>query len=494
MKELKIILNVLGLYIITILVVPPLFAQGYGRTLTYQGLDQYLLHSASGRAMGGISIGVKQDIGLMFENPATLHSLQRIQVSLGGQVSSQDLEQEQNYAPVRYYPNLSLLLEGLTGYIPDPDTSLIGFTAQDTVQRPFDDIGPNWSKSNNQQMPLQALLAVPVSLGNVKIVGGIGAVRYADLTHYYQNNNILSPAILSQRPLPTFRPTDDNPLEVDWLQSIRSREGSVQGYGFALAGSIEKYKLAFGFSGMVLQGNSDDYEQEIGRGNLTFFSNAFRIDSVYHRITRTGTSDYHGSEFTLSSILTGRYASIGFSVKLPTTITRTYTMQVTTDTTGLPFSSTMEGEDKLKLPWRGMIGLSFTPKENLTVSLEYEYHPYQSVRYVDSQGTETSPWLKASLFRVGAEYMIAPWLAVRGGMQGDAEVFEPEGNQIIGEPVSYTVYSTGIGVVFSGLHLDVTYEYSMMKYDDTWSSAISKNSEQRHTMVTQLSYQLPWMP
>ncbi len=494
MKKLKIIARVSSFCIIAIFLMQPLTAQGYGGALTFQGLDNFSLHSAGSRAMGGVTVGVKQDIGLMFQNPATLQSLQGIQISLGGQISSSDLEQEQNYAPVRYYSNLSLLLEGLTAYIPDPDTSLVGVTAQDTVQRPFDDIGPNWSQSNDNSLPLQALLAAPVSLGNVKIVAGIGAVRYADLAHYYQNNNVLSPGILSQRPLPTLRPTDDNPIEVEWLQTARSREGSINGYGFALAGAVEKYNLSLGFSGMVLDGSSDDYEQELGRGNLTFFSNAFRIDSVYSRVTKTGTSDYSGNEFTLSGLVTGRYVSIGLSVKPPLTITRTYTMQVSTDTTGTPVLSTIQGEDKLKLPWRGTIGLSLTPKENLTVGLEYDYRPYESVKYIDSEGAETSPWLAASLFRVGAEYMAAPWLALRGGIRGEAEVFEPEGNQIVGDPVTYTVYSAGIGVAFSGLFLNAAYEYSMMKYQDTWASAISKNSEQQHTIVVQLAYRLPWMP
>jgi opacity protein-like surface antigen len=491
MKELKIMLKILGFCIILFLLVQPLPAQGYGGPLTFEGLDHYFLYSATGRAMGGVTIGVQQDIGLMFQNPATLNLLPGVQVSLGGLTSSQNLNQEQNYAPVRYYPNLSLLLEGLTAKIPNPDTSLIGFTAQDTVQRPFDNIGPNWSKSKNQNIPLQALMGVPISSGNIRIVAGIGAVEYANLDHYYQNNNVLSPSIMSQRPLPTMRPTDDNPLQVEWLQSVRSRKGSIRGYGVALAGGIEKYHLSLGFSGMLLKGSSDDFEQEVGRGNLTFYSNAFRVDSVYSRITKKGTSDFSGQEFNLSSILTGKYASIGFSVVLPATITRTYSMQATTDTTGIPSLSLIKGEDKLRLPWRGTIGLSLNPKENLTVGLEYEFRPYASARYISSNGTETSSWLSSSLFRVGAEYRILPWLALRGGMRGEAEVFQPEGNKFEGEPATYTVYSTGFGVFHSGLQLNVAYEYSLMKYQDVWSTAISKNSERRHTITANVAYTIP---
>ncbi|MGH7597363.1 MAG: hypothetical protein ACREOI_13505 [bacterium] len=424
----------------------------------------------------------------MFQNPAALQSIKEIQVSLGGLQLSKDAKQEQNYAPVRYYPNLSLLLEGLTARIPNPDTNLVGFTAQDTVQRPFDDIGPNWSRSKNRSAPLQALLAVPVSLGNVKIVAGAGAVEYADLNHYYQNNNVLSPTILSQRPLPTFRPTDDNPIEVDWSQTVRSREGSMQGYGIALAGSVGS--LSIGLSGLVLDGSSDDFERRVARGRLTFFSNAFRADSVYGSITKTGTSDFNGREFTLSSILNGRYVSIGFSIKPPATITRKYAMQLETDTTGTPSLTTIQGEDELKLPWRGTIGLALAPRGNLTLGLEYEFRPYESARYVDADGAETSSWLSASLFRIGAEYMIASWLALRGGMRGAAEVFQPEGNPIDGEPVTYTIYSAGFGVFYSGLRLNVAYENALMKYQDIWASAISKNNERRHTIVAQLSYEI----
>ncbi len=490
MKKYKPGLRVLILCVIPVIFVQPLFAQGYGGSLTFQGLDHFALHSAGGRAMSGIAIGVKQDPGVMFQNPATLKSIQKIQVSLGGLTVFTNVKQEQQYAPVRYYSNLSLLLEGLTAQIPDPDTALFGFTAQDTVQRPFDDMGPDWSRSKNRSIPLQALLAVPVSFGNVKIVAGFGAVEYADLSHYYQNNNVLSPSILSQRPLPTLRPTDDNPLEVAWSQSIRSREGSIQGYGIALAASLEKYNLSFGFSGMILDGSTDDFEQQVSRGELTFFSNAFRADSVYSRTIRTGTSDFSGHEFTISSILTGRYVSIGFSVKLPTTITRKYMMQVTeTTTSAVPYS--IEGEDQLELPWRGTVGLSLTPRENLTVGLEYEFRPYESVRYVDSKEMETSPWLSASLFRLGAEYRITPWLALRGGMRGEAEVFETEGNHIDDDPVTCTVYSTGFGLFFSGVCFNVSYENFLMKYQDIWSSAISKNRERHQTIVAQLSCELP---
>jgi opacity protein-like surface antigen len=493
MKKSIIFSGILQQYLIAFLFAGQMFAQGYGGVLTFQGLDHYALHSAGTRAAGGITIGVQQDIGSMFQNPATLTSIEAMNVSLGGMYWSSDIEQEQNYAPVRYYSNLSLLLEGLTAGIPDPDTSLVGFSPQDSVQRPYDQIGPDWSRSADNKIPLQLLLAVPASLGQVKIVTGIGAVKYSDLNHYYQHNNVLSPSILSQRPLPTLRPTDDNPLAVDWSQTIRSREGGINGYGMALAASVEKYNLSIGFSGLVLDGSSDDFEQQVSRGRLTFYSNAFRADSVHSIITKTGTSDFSGQEFTLSSIISGRYVSAGFSVKFPSTITRAYNMEIRTDTTGTVSVSTLAGKDKMELPWRGTIGLALTPGKNLTIGLEYEFHPYASASYIDTDGTESTPWLSSSLFRAGLVYQTASWLTLRGGMRGQAEVFEAEGNYIDDEPVVYTVYSAGLGLFYSNLRLDLTYEYSQMKYQDIWASAISKNSDQRHMIIGQISYEIPWI-
>lgn len=472
----------------------PVFAQGYTGPLTIQGLDRNTLHSAAGRGMGGITIGLRNEIGLMFHNPATLGSLTATKITLGGIHQSEGAEQVQQYAPVRYYSNFSLLMEGLTHLIPDPDPLLGGSSSADTVQRPFDNIGPNWSRSKNHDIPLQGFFAMPVTVGGVKLAVGLGAVEYADLNHFYQNNNTLSPPVFLQRPVPTFRPTNDAPVAVDWSQYIRSREGSLRGYGVALSGSLAEGDLSFGISGMMIQGTSDDVEQLLGRGRMTFFSNSFRLDSVYRQIKSIGTSDYSGQEITLGGIYRGRHLSIGFAAKLPTTITRTFSTVVEADTTGIISTSTMSGEDQIQLPWRGTVALSLTPRENVMLGFEYEIRSYASAVYTSSGGIDASPWLSSSVFHIGAEYTPEPWLALRVGIRGQAEVFEPEGNPIAGEPVTFSVYSAGFGVFHAGLHFNVTYEYSQMKYQDIWGSAVSLNSVKRNTVVADLSYEIPWMP
>lgn len=465
-------------------------AQGYGGPLGMHGLHQLNMHAAAARAFGGVTLGLREEIGIMFHHPAALHALSTAQFSIGLYQENRDLQQKQEYAPVRYYPNLSLLLEGLTYKIPDPDSTRVGTSPRDTVQRPFDDIGPNWKHKRRSSNPLQGMIALPLRFTGFRLVAGLGAVEYANLDHYYQHNNVLNPSILSQRPLPTPRPTDDNPLQVDWYQFIRSRQGTLQGFGGAIAADVEALKLAIGLSGLVIRGSSEDLEQEIARGRLTFYSNAFRVDSVYRRVTRSGTSTFSGYEFTLSSILYGRYVSLGVVLKPPVTFTRTFSLEVTTDTGSHTTVAALQGEDRMRLPWRGTIGLVLRPRDELMVGMEYELRPYGSARYTDAQGNIHRPWVSANLFRVGAEVRMAPWLRLRGGIRGEAEVFAPEGSPIEEDAVSYEVYSVGMGIAYHRVRLNFAYEYAHIKYQDVWASALSKNSAVRHALTANVGFSL----
>jgi hypothetical protein len=456
-----------------------------------QGFGQATFHSAAQRGFGGVTIGLSNDLGVMFHNPAALQSLDGPAISVGGLGQFLSAGQVQQYAPVKYYSNLSLLLEGLTGSIPDPDSLFGGATAADTVQRPYDSIGPNWSSSKSRARPIQVFLGAPFEYSGFKFVAGAGAVEYADLNYDYQNNNVLTPSILSERPLPTPRPPSDaNPTLVQWSQRITSRNGAVRGYGVALSGSLPEYDISVGVSGMLLTGSSDDFDRAVSRGLLTFYTNYFRLDSVYGLVTRTGRSEFSGREITLSAMYRSRAVLFGITVKPPNTISRKYSGQVQTEGTGTPGTSTETLKDRIILPWRGTAGLSIAPTEKFLLAIEYESRPYASADY-KGKGGASHPWLSASLLRFGAAYEAFPGLVIRAGMRGQAEVFEPEGNPIPGEAVSYSVYSLGIGLSDFGFRLDVAYEYSVMKYQDVWGSAVSLNKTRCHNFSANLAYSIP---
>ncbi len=412
-------------------------------------------------------------------------------ISVGGLGESVSSEQIQQYAPVKYYSNLSLLLEGLTGSIPDPDTSLGGATAADTVQRPFDAIGPNWSSSKNRARPLQVFLGMPFEFAGMRFVAGAGAVEYIDLNYSYQNNNVLSPSILSERPLPFPRPSNDaNPTLVQWSQRASTREGAVRGYGAALSTSLPEYNLSFGISGMILNGSSDDFDRIVGRGRLTFYTNYFRLEPDYGTVTRTGISEFSGREITLSAMYRSRAVLFGVNVRPPNTISRKYSGEVRAQGTTTSGTTIETVRDRIILPWRGTAGISITPKAGFLLAIEYELRPYASADYKGVSGG-SHPWLSASLLRFGAAYDLLPWLVIRAGMRGQAEVFEPEGNPIPGEPVTYSIYSLGAGLSNFGFRLDVAYEYSVMKYQDVWGSAVSLNRTECHNVVVNLTYDIP---
>jgi opacity protein-like surface antigen len=427
----------------------------------------------------------------MFQNPAMLTTIGGLQISLGGLFQSNERRQEQQYAPVRYYPNLSLLLEGLADDLPDPDPDLFGFTPADSVQRTFDGLGPNWTHSNQRTAPLQAFVAMPFELGAMRLTAGLGVAEYGDFGYFYQNNNVLTPNIFSQRPVPLPRPTDNNPLQADWYQTIRSREGAVMGYGGALAVVWPRFNASFGLSGTLVSGSTDDVEQDIARGRLTFLANEFRADSVYSRTTRTGQSDFSGFDLAFSAIVRGDFVSAGITVRPPLTITRSYSMQVVTDT-GTASTTSISGEDEMTLPWRGTAGLTVEPRDNLVFGLEYELRPYARADFADASGAESRPWMSSSVFRVGVDVAVLPWLSLRGGMRRQAETFGADGRAIEDQPVWFTTYSAGAGLTFAGVRMNLAYEGSGSVYQDVMGSAIYHNRSDRHAVVADIAYTLNW--
>ncbi len=477
------------------LAVPNIFAQGFGQPLTIQGLDHFTPQSAASRGAGGIVIGLGNDVSLMFSDPASLQSLQGLQVSIGDYQLSSSEEQTQQYSPLKYYSNFSLLMEGLTGYISTPkyDTGTT-YNAGDTVQRPYDNIGPNWSHAKSKIPSVQGFAGFPFTFNGMKFGVGIGSVEYADLDWYFQNNNVLSPSILSVKNGTLTIPannSDSLAIPVQWYQNIQSRVGSIYGYGLALSAALSE-KISIGVSGMILSGSSNDFESRVDRGKLIFYSSYFRLDSIYNRVISTGTLDYSGQEITFSGLYHSRYVTLGFSAKVPTTITRKFNTEIQTDTTGSSRTEIISGQDKTVIPFRGTLGISIALRENLLLGMGYEIRPYASTTFTNSTGSTTNPWLSANLFHAGFEFSAFSWLMLRGGAREEAEVYEPEGNPLEGEPVTYSVYSFGVGVMIAGGTVNLAYEYSNMKYTDTWADAISINGDIRHTIVADFSYGIPW--
>jgi opacity protein-like surface antigen len=471
-------------------------AQGLATPLTMQGLDNMQNSSVVSRSMGGLVFSLRNDATAMFSNPASLRTLNGLQVSVAGLQQYTDVSQTQQWYPQKYYPGLSLLMEGLTNLISNPDPAKPGVVfrnAGDTVQRPFDQIPPNWAQTAGKALPLQAFAAMPFSIGEYKLSAGIGFVQYANLNAHYQNNNVLAPEIGSQRPTPIILPPASDSVHAYWYQYQQSRDGSINGYGAAISADVVE-GLSIGFSGMLLNGSTDDNEQEVGRGSLFFVytpQNYFAVDSVYSHVSRTGTSDFSGEEFTVSAVYRGRFVTLGAAVKPPTTITRKYQTHIVVDSMGQHSDQSVNGQDEMTLPWRGTIGFAVAVRENLTIGFEYEIRSYASAVYKNAAGMESNPWLSASLMHVGAEYTPTPWLSLRAGAREQAAAFQEAGAPIVDEPISYTVYSAGVGVSFDAFRFNLAYEYSDMKYQDMWATNVNFNRQTTNSVIAGISYELP---
>jgi opacity protein-like surface antigen len=481
-------------------------AQGYDTPLTIQGTNSVTLHSAASRASGGLTLGVRNDASVMFANPALLSSIANLQISLGGMQGSTYTKQNQLYGGLQTHSAFNLLVEGVTDWISNPDTILLAPTLSDTVQRPFDTFGSDWSHKKTAARPIEGFIAAPFTLEGMPIVVGLGAVEYANLNRFYQNNNCFSPSVLSVLNGTISTSTlNATPYITQWYQYAQERTGSLYGYGLALSVSPLE-NLSLGVSGMYVAGSTDDYEVRVGRGQMVFYAAALRLTKQnVLSYTRTGTSDYKGTEMTFAASYRGRSFTAGFSVKPPMTITRDYTSQMAYDSvitvsrvsyrvdslhaTG---TTAATGSDKVKLPWRGTVGISIDVRSDMTIGLEYELRPFAAAVYNDAAGAESKPWLSGSLWHVGVEYRAAEWLSLRGGARENAEVFEPVSNAIRGEAVKYTIYSLGAGLSAANVRLGIAYEYSDMKYIDTWSNAASINREIRNNVVATIAYDLPW--
>lgn len=491
-----------------------------GLPLRMQGIDQKTNQSIVSRGSGGISIGIKNDASIMFINPSALNSITGLQISIGGMYQNVYTTQRQQYGTLQDHQQLLFLLESMTDQIPDPDTAklnrLTNPTQADSVQRPFDKIGRDWNHTKKSNLPLQVFIAAPFSIGKIKMVAGLGAVEYANLNWYYQNNNVLSPNVLditggtiriSTLPLndSVSRSTGMKPLPVQWYQYSQYRSGSINGYGGALSAEILP-RLTLGISGLLLKGSTTDREERIGRGNINIYSRSVRIikQSVIN-YQKTGSSDYDGMEFTLSGKYSAKYVSLGFTISPPSTITRNYKTNITFDSVAavkrhearvdsivIASKYSISGSDKIKLPWRGLFGLAIQVKEYFSLGFEYEIRSFASSIYTNPNGVESNPWLSSSVLRIGAEYTPNKWLTIRGGVRQNAEVFQPVTSAIRGENIRYPVYSLGCGVTFAGASLNIVYEYSAMKYIDTWSNSASINNKFTNNILASISYVLPF--
>jgi hypothetical protein len=140
------------------------------------------------------------------------------------------------------------------------------------------------------------------------------------------------------------------------------------------------------------------------------------------------------------------------------------------------------------MPLRYAVGLVLTPTERWTLSFDYGMSGYAESEQVQSDGTVASSWVGANSLKIGAEFLPAPWLALRSGYRQEVQPFAVAGSAIINEPVKASVLSFGVGTLIGDLSIDLAYEYYALDYQDLWQSNINNNLTVEHRMMLGIGY------
>jgi opacity protein-like surface antigen len=486
-----------------------LAAQGAYRPLTVQGLDQRIQHDVRTSSMGGTATAAGSSAAVLFSNPAGLTKVSTFEIRVSGDAGTLLNKQTQKWVPNRYFTGLSLMMEDMWGDIKTPmlnDTTPVT-DPWEQLQKPFDKIGPNWSRTTNSNHPLSAAAALPLTFDDITIVVGLGGAQLTDLDHYFQNNNVTDPLLGQYRPYPIGELQPGDTLRARWYQSIRKREGSI--WGITPAVGVSYAGISVGASATYYTGSSDDIEQRYDRGFLTFIYNRFKLqDTVRFTSTRTGTSEYSGMGFTLGLRIEQPTFTVGASLQLPYTLTRKYSGSFssreevvlvskkfnpsrTADSVRTTAVQTKySGTDDINFPYGYSLGVMLKPFNNWTFAFELESRNLNDTEVKSGSAPATKPWLASPSYGLGAEYRWMPWLALRTGYRENAQVFASEGAAIIGEPVMMSAYSAGAGVEMMGIVLDVAYEYSVLRYQDIWQSNVNTNGNYRHKIIAEIGYRL----
>lgn len=449
--------------------------------LTLQGIDNGVLMSARSRAMGSAGVSTGNDATVLFSNPAALARLRKVEFRVGASYKSTTYKQDQIWIPDRKYAGLSVMFENDFTGIKDS-----------ALEKPFDDITPDWENTTSSFRPSLGVVAVPFEIGDASLTFGAGISQSIDADYYFQNLNALDPNIGAFRPEPYLNIRQGDSLQVQWFQFSSERSGAVYGITPGLAARLTA-ELSFGVSATILTGTIDDTERLADRGMVTLRTNnsgSYNVFSVVpspSTIASAGTSKIRGTYFTIGVTYSERYFSAAATVRPATTLHRYWKRENTVTKQGGTSTENLDGTDEMTLPWMYVLGFALHPNERWNLGIDYQVRNYNNVEVHNGSGT-MNPWLGGQVLHVGGEFIPMQWLALRAGYREVVQTFAPAGASLMSDPVRGSAYSAGAGVRWSALTFDLAYEYFRMTYEDAWISNINGNEQQSHQLLFEIGY------
>lgn len=457
-------------------------AQHRGDNLSFQGLTSSEYIGVKASALAGAFTARSGDVSSLYWNPAGLWEVKDLQIFASGSFFSKSWRENQNYRPNRFFVTLPFYLEGL--YVPDPannwrydhliarDTAIFYTVKEPELGLdPFSKEAADWTKSMNGFKFSNISAALPFTIEDERFVAAIGFNQQINILDFDRNDTYLDPHPGYNLYGEMSRVNGVDTAVMNWSRYYRERTGDIYSINGALSYDMNKYvKLGLGLK--ISWGSSSDllYLNRVGTFHL-IKENQFKFAYTTDYKELKGTSDYNSTAFNLGFLFTIDRVALGVKIDLPFTMTRRWEYDETAYDSTNSSSRNISGSDEVKIPAIITAGLSVTPIDDCTISLDYEYAPFSKAEFnLASPDSLFMKWVDKKHFRVGIEYRILDYISLMAGFRYDPTVFVPDGAAYDDRGPEASVYTFGSSLEFFFGRVDFAYEYSNLKYYDSYFS------------------------
>ncbi len=479
-KSLKLFYN--GILIILLFAAQNMQAQHRGDQFSFQGIDMVGDFGVRSSGMGGAFTAMSGDISSLYFNAAGLADISKNQFSVGGSLYSQLWRECQQYRPTKYFSSISLYLEEL--YIPPHQSDTAYYIDGDAVKDvstnpynikdpklgtdPYTKAGENWHRYRSDYSLNNVALAVPLDFA---VKGLVAAVSFNTnkLYDYDRNDTYLDP-----HPGSTFydvlsTANQYNQQHIYWYRYKRLREGTMSYLHFALAYQVMD-NLQVGARAKAVWGKTNDNLGLSKHGSFWLYDqNIFGFRYEDGLDTTYGQSKYNSLNFSLGVLYSFSKFKIGGQITLPYTMTRKWDYTDSSKSWYAVSKSMSSGEDKLKMPIGYSFGISYTPKDRITISFDYEKIPFgEAEKEIVRNDEYYQDLLNQYILRFGLEYRPYKFLSLSAGYKNTSQIFSPDGAADRSKGPVMTGYSCGAAYISPYGRLDVTYTYSTLRYYDSY--------------------------
>lgn len=260
-----------------------------------------------------------------------------------------------------------------------------------------------------------ASLALPFSVGQYNVVGGVAYRRVFDFTQ-------------------------DVTIKLEEMgfsvESITDNSGGIDAISPAIGFQLNE-SISFGAAVNIYTG-STDYKEEFIENDVTTFEHE-------------SSEDYSGTAVDLGVLVKpSPQFSIGANLNLPHTIT-------------INESNNFDIETELSVPMFFSVGAAFRASDNVTLAFDYRSRPWSSVE-ASVEGNDVDLELEdANAIHVGLEYLAGAGSSVMPLRIGFYTAPTPDVD-INDDQISFNVVTAGIGLIMGSVILDGSFEYLFGSY------------------------------